>query len=168
MRVEEVFGHKLVKVAKHRATVHVVAIEQVVGVREIGAVAGREVDGAREAVFLVDVVRGVVHLVGALHDGVVDVGVVDRDPAAIVAVYGRKLARGEARRWVVDDGRAILELVPARLGRLRDVEAVIHRKAAENQENRSQKACDKADCVARVALDSIEDLYGRARTHAAA
>ena len=139
MRIKKARLHKLVEVAKHGTVVHVVAIEQVVVVGEIGAVGRRQVDGTREARVFVHVVRGIVEVVSALHDGVVDIGVIDRNPCAIVAVQGSKLAGRELRIWVIDDVGTVLHGFPARLGRLLDVERVVNRETAAQHQRCGKK-----------------------------
>ena len=76
-----------VESAEHRAVCHVVAVDKIVCVAEIGRIVAVKVDRTGQTRFSVDVVRRVVQIVGPLHNGVVDIRFVKRQPGAVILVY---------------------------------------------------------------------------------
>ena len=135
--VEVVLGGEGVKAAEHGAVVHVVAVQQAVAVGKAPVVAGGEVDRAGEADGAVNVMRGVVEIVRPLHDGVIDVGVVQRDPRAVVLVDLRKVFGARERlRAVVEDVGAVLQQLEGRGGgAVLGVEGVVQDVAGVKDQN---------------------------------
>ena len=132
-----------VQAAEHGAVVHVVAVDQVIGVGHIRGVPGGQVDGARQGAFLIDIVVGVIEVVRPLHDGVVDVGLVHRQPGPVVLVDLRQQVLEIHRRLVVlrlHDGGLVLQQIPAGLGLLLGVEGVVEHVTGEEDQRRCQQA----------------------------
>ena len=76
---------------EHRAVVQMMAVDDVVRVGEVGAVLGRQKDGAERgdpAFRSLEVVRKVLLVVGRLHDGVVQHGAGNVDPPHRVGIDG--------------------------------------------------------------------------------
>ena len=71
---------KLVQRPEHGAVVHMVSVQQRVAVREFAVTAAVEEDAARERIVAVRILVQIVRIGFALHNRVIDVGIVDGQP----------------------------------------------------------------------------------------
>ena len=126
---------KVVQGAEHDAVGHVVAVDQVIAVAEIAAVVGCQIDGAGEAGFAVDIVAGIEEVVLALDHGIVDLRVIDGEPAAVVGRDGGD-GLGQRRAVLHDD---LLQHIPAVAGTGHGVGGIIQGIAAVQNEERGQQ-----------------------------
>ena len=137
--------------AEHGAVVHVVTVDHIIAVGHIAAVGGGQVDRAGQADLAVHVMGGVVEIVSALHDGIVDVRAVHGQPGPIVPVDGGQAAR-KRRGSVVDDVGPVLQQLPAVAGiDLRVGRVVQHIAGIEDQAGSQEPGQQRHELVADAA-----------------
>ena len=157
---EIVFVLKGVQAAEHGPVVHMVAVQQIVGVAEIPAVAGGQVDGAGEGAVLVDIVRGVVQVVGALHDGIVDAGVVDGQPGPVILIDLRQSQGVQRCLIVVKDFRLVLLQIPDGGSRPDlGMKGIIEHISGIHDKDSSKKARHKGNQTASAHDRTVNDRF---------
>ena len=136
------FFQIIVQSAKHRAVIHMVAVEQIVVVREAGAVPGGQIDRTGQAAVSADVMGGVVEIVFTLHDRIVDMRIIDRQPGPIVFIQGcQGISAGQRHAAVFDDlGPEVQDLSRTGEGLALHVKTVIEHIAAVQDQERSEQA----------------------------
>ena len=135
-----------IQAPEHGAVVHVVAVDHVIAVAHVGLVRRGQVDGAGQGTLPVDVMIGVVVVVLPLHDGVVDMGVIHREPGPIVLIDpGQHVLVGCGRRFIRQDLGLVLQQVPAGLCLLLGVESIVEYVAGVQDQHRGQKPGKQGD-----------------------
>ncbi len=153
--------------AEHGSVVHMVAVDHVVAVGHAAGVAGGQVDRAGDACPAVDVVARVVEVVLALHQGVIDGGVVEGEPAAVILVddgQGRTAGEGSEAVFHHDFG-AVLGELPGVAGVGVGIEVVVENEAGvEDQRGGQQSGHQREDRVSgagHAAEHAVHVFFGR-------
>ena len=94
MRIKVVRVKILGKISEHGTVIHVVSIKESIRIAEVITVLRLDVDRSRKGRCLVHIVIGVVDIIQTLNDRIVDVSIVNGDPAGCVRDIGKKRVDG--------------------------------------------------------------------------
>ena len=88
---EKGFTFKKIHISEHGAVVHMVSVDQGVGVAEIRSIGGTHEDGSREDIFAENIFVQILVVIFALYDRVIDMGAVYGDPSPHIRINRHQL-----------------------------------------------------------------------------
>ena len=94
MRIKEIRIEIFGKISEHSTVIHVVPVNERIRIAEIVTVLRLDVDRSRKRLCLIYIVICIIDIIQTLDDRIVDVSVIDRDPAGCVRNIGKKCIDG--------------------------------------------------------------------------
>ena len=86
VRIEIIFFLILFEITEHGTVIHVVTEDNIVGIGKIFRVVCLKIDRTGNACLAVDILGGIFKVIFALNDRIVDISIVDSDPASGILI----------------------------------------------------------------------------------
>ena len=151
-------GH-VVQSSEHGAVIHVVAVDDVIGIRKVCTVSSSQIDGTGQGRLIVNVMIRVIIVIRALYNRVIDVRIIDGQPCPVVFIDLRQRIRIQGRSVVLQDFRLILQKVPRIGGRCAfGGKGVIEHVTGIKNQDSSKKAGQQCHCPAAGAERQFDDV----------